>query len=531
MIPSTRETSRDIPNATLPARFGLGPWQVQVALDEVSAEGRVHRLEPRSMRLLVALAQAGGELVTADTLLDAVWPGIVVTPSSLYDAVAQLRKVLGPEHIATVPRKGYRLATPVSLQAAAAETTGRGLGPRSVAVLPFGTQGLPETLGFLSESLTGDLIAELSRQPGLTVVARGTMLTLGQSHLPPQQLALELGARFVVDGLIALRDDTLRLSVQVADGWRGTQTWADTVELPVTAWHATATVVVGRLARALHFELNDLAAHPASSVGDLELQARAFSAQAWVQLFARPQTRETNEAATALAGRALALAPRLAQAWMCEAFCDWRAATYGWSEMPIAEQRQRALARAERAVELDPRDPDAHYVLGLVAVHHSQLLRAEEAFHHCLRLASSFAPAHGLLGMVRQRRGFPAETAAHCDRAFALSPREPLRAIWHASKGQALLDLDDLHGALEEVQRGLAVNPAFPQLYLIGAAAAQALGAHAQASTWVALLRERTAFCSVAALRLRQGPAYAPAAQHSFERLVDLLRQAGLPET
>jgi DNA-binding winged helix-turn-helix (wHTH) protein len=63
--------------------------------------------------LVLAAAGCGGEVVMADALLNVVWPGLVVTPSSLYDAVAQLRKVLGPDHIATVPRKGYRLATPV----------------------------------------------------------------------------------------------------------------------------------------------------------------------------------------------------------------------------------------------------------------------------------------------------------------------------------------------------------------------------------------------------------------------------------
>ncbi|MBK8768368.1 MAG: winged helix-turn-helix domain-containing protein [Burkholderiaceae bacterium] len=103
--------------APLPDRFTLGPWRVSVSRDEVAGRGphagKLHKLEPRAMRLLVVLAQAGGEVVMADALLNAVWPGLVVTPSSLYDAVAQLRKVLGPDHIATVPRKGYRLATPV----------------------------------------------------------------------------------------------------------------------------------------------------------------------------------------------------------------------------------------------------------------------------------------------------------------------------------------------------------------------------------------------------------------------------------
>ena len=91
------------------------------------------------------------------------------------------------------------------------------MGLRSVAVLPFGAHGLPESLSFLSESLTGALISELSRQPGLTVVALGTMLTFGQRRPPPQELAHELGARFVVDGQLELHADTLHVSVQVAD--------------------------------------------------------------------------------------------------------------------------------------------------------------------------------------------------------------------------------------------------------------------------------------------------------------------------
>jgi DNA-binding winged helix-turn-helix (wHTH) protein/TolB-like protein len=548
-------------------RFVLGPWRVSVSLDELAGNGQVHKLEPRAMRLLAVLAQAGGEVVLADDLLSAVWPGLIVTTSSLYDAVAQLRKVVGPEHIATVPRKGYRLVTPVGEPASTSAAdrapatvadgpsavadpptaAARGqssadtlesrleprLGPRSVAVLPFMMRGLPDALSFLSESITGALISELSRQPGLVVVALGTMLTFGQRHPPPQVLATDLGVRFIVDGQLEQRGDTLHVGVQVVDGRRGTQTWADELTLPAHAWHATATVVVGRLARALRFELNDLASQEAPvAASDAEVQARAFAAQAWVQLFARAQTPDTNQRSTRLARSAVALAPELSQGWMCLAYADWRAGNYRWSDEPRDEQLARALAEAERAVALDPRDPDAHYVLSLAARHYrGQRQRSDEALRNCLRLSSSYAPAYGLLAQSLERSGRHDEARAHCDKAFELSPLEPLRVIWHFVRAEASLATGDPQSALHESQRGMAVNPTYGQLYLAGAIAAWRLGALEQAREWIDTLRQHPAFCSLEAVRATLVRTFDPACTAQLDQLLDTLREAGLPPT
>ena len=530
-----------LPPDSLPDRYTVGPWQVSASRDEVAGLGQVHKLEPRAMRLLSVLAQAGGEVVSADHLLDAVWPGLIVTASSLYDAVAQLRKVMGADHIATVPRKGYRLATAVTPaavpamvsreSAGTAEAAEPRLGPRSVAVLPFVMQGLPETLSFLSESLTGALIAELSRQPGLVAVALGTMLTFGQRHPPLQRLAFDLGVRFVVDGQLEQRGDMLHVGVQVVDGLRGTQTLADELTVPANAWHATPQGVVGRLARALRFELNDLASQESVlASSDAQVQARAFAAQAWVQLFARAQAPDTNQRATRLARSAVALAPELSQGWMCLAYADWRAGHYRWSDEPRDEQLARALTEAERAVAIDPRDPDAHYVLALAArFYRGQRQRSDEALRHCLRLSSSYAPAYGLLAQSLERQGRHDEARAHCDKAFELSPLEPLRVIWHFVRVEASLATGDPMGAFQEAQRGMAVNPSYGQLYLAGAVAAWRLGALAQAREWVATLRQHPAFCSQQAVRVTLERGFDPACIGQMEQLIATLREAGLP--
>ena len=94
-----------------PAPFELGRWQVDPATDVLTLGRQTVKLEPRTMRLLVTLAERPGAVCASDALLDAVWPGVVVTGQSLYQAIGELRSVLRAdtqtgEFIATVPRKG-----------------------------------------------------------------------------------------------------------------------------------------------------------------------------------------------------------------------------------------------------------------------------------------------------------------------------------------------------------------------------------------------------------------------------------------
>jgi TolB-like protein/DNA-binding winged helix-turn-helix (wHTH) protein len=96
----------------------IGEWMVNPSLDTISKGTETQKLEPRTMRLLMCLANSSGDVVSVERLLNEVWTGVVVGSASVYQAVSQLRKLLGdvdpnPTYIATVPRKGYRLIAPV----------------------------------------------------------------------------------------------------------------------------------------------------------------------------------------------------------------------------------------------------------------------------------------------------------------------------------------------------------------------------------------------------------------------------------
>ena len=115
----------DRPATTL---LRIGDWCVDPASGQIARNGQTARLETRTLSLLLCLAEHSGQVVSIDTLLDHAWPGIAVSPDSVYQAITSLRRVLGddpkqPAYIATVPRLGYRMVAPVSPWADSTETT------------------------------------------------------------------------------------------------------------------------------------------------------------------------------------------------------------------------------------------------------------------------------------------------------------------------------------------------------------------------------------------------------------------------
>src|SRR6202166_4404825 len=97
----------------------IGAWCVNPTSGQISRNGETARLEVRTMRLLLCLAEHAGEVVSIDDLLSQVWSEVIVTPDSVYQAITALRRLLGddpkqPTYIATVPRLGYRMVATVS---------------------------------------------------------------------------------------------------------------------------------------------------------------------------------------------------------------------------------------------------------------------------------------------------------------------------------------------------------------------------------------------------------------------------------
>ena len=85
-------------------------------------DGQVVELRAKGFDLLLCLVSRAGRVVTKAELFETVWPSVVVTDESLTRCVSDVRQALGDAHqriVKTVPRRGYVLSVPVSVEAAA----------------------------------------------------------------------------------------------------------------------------------------------------------------------------------------------------------------------------------------------------------------------------------------------------------------------------------------------------------------------------------------------------------------------------
>jgi DNA-binding winged helix-turn-helix (wHTH) protein/TolB-like protein len=263
-----------------PARLRVGEWCVDPAAGQISRGGEVVRIEARTLRLLLDLAERQGQVVSIDELLDRVWAGVIVTPDSVYQAVATLRRLLGddpkrPRYIATVPRLGYRMVSPVTPWSDDAPSTPprpaakppprrtlaalAGLGslalaavvivagqstrgpvaakapqPAAVGVMPF--LDLTKTMDneILADDLTEGVIDRLAKNPSLrTPGFRDTFLLKGK-HLRPAQAAQALGVGYILDGSLHSAPAGFRVDARLVRADNGFVIWSQAFEGPAS---------------------------------------------------------------------------------------------------------------------------------------------------------------------------------------------------------------------------------------------------------------------------------------------------------
>jgi Tol biopolymer transport system component/DNA-binding winged helix-turn-helix (wHTH) protein len=105
-----------------PSSFRFGPYSLDLRAGELHKQGARIRLQEKSLRVLAALAEQQGQVVTREELKKRLWPGdtFVDFETGLNTAVSKLRDALcdnveNPRYIETLPRRGYRFVSPVEI--------------------------------------------------------------------------------------------------------------------------------------------------------------------------------------------------------------------------------------------------------------------------------------------------------------------------------------------------------------------------------------------------------------------------------
>lgn len=300
------------PNKTM---LRIGDWCVNPATGQISRDNESARLEARTMRLLLCLAEHAGEVVSIDDLLDQVWAEVTVSQDSVYQAVTSLRRILGddpkqPAYIATVPRLGYRMVAKVGpwvdetdgpravvtdasepqkapgslyrtgltwgagaiflglaviggmavhgkfANTSSAESALAALPQRSIAVLPF--LDLTERMSQeeFADGMTEELIDKLSKIPGFRVPAPTSSFYFKGKQVPVAQIAKSLGVTYVLDGSTRKSGDRVRVAARLVRAENGYVIWTETYDRP---WHDAVMIqddIAGEVSKALRASID-----------------------------------------------------------------------------------------------------------------------------------------------------------------------------------------------------------------------------------------------------------------------------------
>ena len=399
----------------------------------------------------------------------------------------------------------------------------------SIAILPLTNMSGDPAQESFSDGLTEDLITDLSRNPGLFVIARNSTFAYKGRSVDVRKIAADLGVRYLLEGSVRRAEQQVRVTAQLIDAETGAHLWAERFDRGAADLLTLQAEVTGQIARMLNLELMEAESQRATRGRPDTLEAIDYARKAWAELWTKPMTQETNAQALADLEQALALDPTVPEIWTNRAVAYQRAA-FLWS--PAREESLR-LARdaAERAVTLDPRSADAHYVLGLMLRFQGDLDRLREESETVVALNPNHALGVAGLGIYRLLDGRPREALPYFERAFRLSPRDPQRAIWHLWVGLAYVMLGDDRKALEESKRSAAANPQYSPAFALQVSALALLGREAEARAALAVLQQLQPDVTITRNKEDRGYRVANPEFHCLiERYLDGLRKAGLPE-
>lgn len=293
----------------------------------------------------------------------------------------------------------------------------------SIAVLPFANMsGDPEQEHF-ADGLVEDIITTLSKLAGLRVIARNSTFVFKGRAADVREVARQLGVRYVLEGSVRKGGSRIRITAQLIDAATGAHVWAERYDRALDDIFAVQDEITLVLATEMQVRLTEGEQARLRYTTTSNVEAWTHWAEG-LAYYRRSVTREDSAAALACWKRALALDPGSASLNAMVGFKHFSDARFGWWD-----DRETALAKgrayAERALELDPENPDVHFTIAFGLLMEGKFDAAVAHARRAVQLAPGSADTAIFACFILAFAGFPGEAVGHGETAMSLSPKYP----------------------------------------------------------------------------------------------------------
>ncbi|QLC22667.1 TIR domain-containing protein [Parasphingopyxis sp. CP4] len=414
------------------------------------------------------------------------WSGAVPSDHTdkLLDAIEQKIRGSVSEHLSRIPVGMSRrqllkspFAIPVAVGGVAAlaglfvmsrDGEGDAVTPASdgpsVAILPFSNLTESDDSAFFARGLHDELLAQMSRLSGLSIIARESVMAYEASDKPIAEIAAELGVSHVFKGSVQSAGDQARISVTLSIGDSGDDVWQDSIVTGIDAQNIfrTQQQITSGIVSELGTVLTDAEQQVIEETPTENAEAYRLYLEGRILGRYGDNTEEGFAEAVILFDRAIALDPAFANAYAEKAMS---LLSLYWSGAERETNLALAVNALDQAVEMAPNSPLTLWAMGS---YHYWVLGDLDAASDYLRRASEAGPSNSdiwsMAASVSRRQGTFDDSLSAFRRALSLNP---LRINIFGDLSYTL----GLVGRIEEARglldRGLTISPG--AAYLLGA--------------------------------------------------------------